>query len=395
MKTINEAEMLIKRANVQLANHKATRMFAPFLVAGSWRIENDPFKCPTAYTDGKNEVYGLEFVSTLPNEKQVRFLVMHENGHEFLLHLQRRTPDMKKKPDLANMAMDYAINGMLVKIANAYPDLLEMIPSALYDAKYDGWSVLQIFRDLEKEEQDGSGGKKLKKSLDQHDTSGADNATPEQVAEREKEVNSKLQQGALMAGLLNDNVPQEVQDAMAPVVDWERETEDFLTEVSYGRDDLTLQRYDRRRVADDLYYPDVESETLGEIVIGIDTSGSTIGPVLDKFLATVQDFCIRTKPSKLRVLWWDTEVNSEQVFDAQSCDTLVTMLKPRGGGGTRVGCVSDYIVKRGIKPDAVLILTDGYVESQPNWCVNAPTLWLVTECRTFSPPSGRLVRVKN
>jgi predicted metal-dependent peptidase len=67
------------------------------------------------------------------------------------------------------------------------------------------------------------------------------------------------------------------------------------------------------------------------------------------------------------------------------------MLKPLGGGGTRVGCVSDYLVKESIKADCMIVMTDGYVESKPVWNTAIPSLWLVTLNRSFTPPSGRKV----
>lgn len=385
-----KAETLIKRANIALARHQATRMFAPFIVGGSWRIEENADKCPTAMTNGKEEIYGMDFVLSLPNERQVRFLVMHENGHEFLLHLQRQTPEMKKNPQLSNIAMDYVINGMLVKIAKEYPDLLERIPIALYDAKYDGWSVLQVFNDLKKNATKVQG----KKSLDQHDSSRIDEMSKEEMEAEGKRISSGLQEGSLMAGITGDTVPQNVKDAMAPQIDWRKETEEFFAEVSHGRDDLTLRSYDRRYVADDLFYPSTESETLGEIVLGIDTSGSTTGPILDKLLAVTQDFCQKTLPSSLRVLWWDTDVRAEQVFSPSQYDNITRLAKPMGGGGTRASCVSDFMGKHNIKPDAVLMFTDGYTEDRINWQVTAPTLWLVTENRHFTAPRGRQVRTE-
>ena len=51
-------------------------------------------------------------------------------------------------------------------------------------------------------------------------------------------------------------------------------------------------------------------------------------------------------------------------------------------------------IAREVKADAVLVFTDGYVESQIDWRVTAPSLWLVTERESFTPPSGRLVRIK-
>jgi predicted metal-dependent peptidase len=70
------------------------------------------------------------------------------------------------------------------------------------------------------------------------------------------------------------------------------------------------------------------------------------------------------------------------------------MLKPLGGGGTHVGCVSEYMIKSSVNAEVLVIFTDGYVESDIKWEVNAPTMWFVTENGRFEPPNGgRMVKV--
>jgi predicted metal-dependent peptidase len=81
------------------------------------------------------------------------------------------------------------------------------------------------------------------------------------------------------------------------------------------------------------------------------------------------------------------------VFDDRHYGSIAQLMKPKGGGGTRVQCVSDYIVAKNLKPDCILVLTDGHVESQFDWRVASPTLWLVTENKQFAPPVGRMVQV--
>ena len=71
-----------------------------------------------------------------------------------------------------------------------------------------------------------------------------------------------------------------------------------------------------------------------------------------------------------------------------SDDDIAKMLKPKGGGGTHVGCVSDYIIKSSINAEALVIFTDGYVENNPKWEVTTPTMWFVTQNSSFVPPAG-------
>ena len=59
-----------------------------------------------------------------------------------------------------------------------------------------------------------------------------------------------------------------------------------------------------------------------------------------------------------------------------------------GGGGTRAGCVSDYIVKHNLKPDCLVMLTDGYIESKVVWDTKVKSLWMVTHNEILVPPNG-------
>jgi predicted metal-dependent peptidase len=140
-------------------------------------------------------------------------------------------------------------------------------------------------------------------------------------------------------------------------------------------------------MANDLYMPSMENESVGELVIAIDTSGSIGGVELTEFATELASICDAVSPSKIRVLWWDTAVHGEQVFQ-DNYTNIKDMLKPQGGGGTHVGCVSDYVVGNKIPCEGVLVFTDGYVESDIKWDITAPTLWLVTQRRDFQPPMG-------
>jgi predicted metal-dependent peptidase len=129
-------------------------------------------------------------------------------------------------------------------------------------------------------------------------------------------------------------------------------------------------------------------------VVAIDTSGSISGDILTAFATELASICDLCEPEKVRVLWWDTHVHGEQIFEGNYMG-LAKMLKPVGGGGTRVGCVSDYIVKERINADCVIVFTDGYVESSFVWDVIPPTLWMVTENISFHPPVGKKVMINN
>jgi predicted metal-dependent peptidase len=97
-------------------------------------------------------------------------------------------------------------------------------------------------------------------------------------------------------------------------------------------------------------------------------------------------------PEKVRVLWWDTEVHGEQVFEG-NYDGIAHMLKPQGGGGTTASCVSEFLTKKSMSADCLVMFTDGYIEDNVKWDTKIPTLWVVTRKIGFKPVSGTAIRM--
>jgi len=75
-------------------------------------------------------------------------------------------------------------------------------------------------------------------------------------------------------------------------------------------------------------------------------------------------------------------------------ENLTRSTKPAGGGGTSVLCVSEYMSEHGIKPQAVVVLTDGYLGNKwGSWTV--PVLWCIVGNRSARPDVGKYVHVEN
>ena len=103
--------------------------------------------------------------------------------------------------------------------------------------------------------------------------------------------------------------------------------------------------------------------------------------------------CEQCEPDEVRVLWWGSKVVGDQTLTG-SYSNLREVLKPIGGGGTCVSEVATYIYSERIDADCIIVFTDGYVENQVKWDINIPTLWVITENESFTPPFGRVVKFK-
>ena len=379
---MQEAIKKLEKATVDLLRHPETAAYAGVLVMGKTTVVDD---IPTACTDGVNEKYGEAFLNKLMLP-EVRGLKLHEGLHKVFKHTVRGLPYWKKNAKLANMAADYVVNDVIMNIKDKA--FIKLPDGGLYDSKFHGWSYPEIYRHLEKEEEQGGQGNGAGQPFDEHDMSNAEQMSAEEMKEYVDQVNEAIHQGGLLAGRFGQKLPRSVTETLQPKVDWTTALREFVSSIAQGNDEHTYRKFDKRMILDDIIQPGVMSEKVGDIVVAIDTSGSISAAMINEFAAELQSICEQVNPDALRVMWWDTTVSSEQVFTPDGFNDISKLLKPTGGGGTHVSCVSEYIVKRNYKADCVLVFTDGYVEDDVKWDVMCPTLWLVTSKRDFVPPNG-------
>ena len=421
---IDELKTKLKRAHLRLMKHPETCLYAGTVLMGESSVVFDANV--TAYTDGFNKRYGAAFIEPL-NELELTGLVFHENLHVVLKHIPRHLDLIKENQKLANAAMDYVDNDIIMSLEDK--TLCKLPEGGLYDPRFHNWSVREVWdylktgqtknqpqppqqgqgqpqqsnplpqgkpekiKDSQEREQLKIGDEKFDlEGFDEHDETAAGAMDDEQAKKLSDDIDEGLRHGALLAGRFGTKVPRAITDMLEPKVNWKQVLRDFISNSTKGKDEYTWRRFNRRRVADDIFMPSTEDETVGEIVIAIDTSGSIGGPELAEFTGELASICTMCEPERVRVLWWDTKVHGEQIFKG-NYENIAKMLKPVGGGGTRVSCVSEHINKNKIKADCVLVFTDGYVESGSTWNVPYPTLWLVTSNSRFTPPAGKLVIV--
>ena len=405
------SEERLKKQHIILMRHQETALYGSVMMMGESVVQEG---IPTAYTDGENKKYGKEFMDGLTDEES-RALIMHENLHVALMHIPRHKDLMKEDHTLANVAMDIVVNNIIDNLTDK--TLCKLPESAILDHKFDGWSVREIYNELRKQNPqrqgqsrtnpDGSGqgnsdsgegevininGKQVTvQGGDEHDGTGKV-LSPEEAKEFEEKVGRALREGGILAGRLGAKIPREVTASLDKPIDWKEALRDFVSTAVRGKDELTWRRFNRGLLANDILAPSVESETMTEVLIAIDTSGSINQEMISKFAYQLQLICDSVNPETVRVLWWDTEVHGEQVFGGDS-PNVKDILKPLGGGGTCVSCVSEYIVEKKYSPDCIVVFTDGYVEDKVDWGTSVETLWLVTDKPSFKPPKGKMVKI--
>jgi predicted metal-dependent peptidase len=346
---------------------------------------------PTACTNGKDESYGRAFVKKL-SDKELAFVIAHEAGHKMYRHLSTWKKLHDEDARLANSAMDYVINLMLKDLdpnesVIAMPRLQEAVGKhkkgdfmGLIDERFRGMNTKQVFDILkqEKEDDDGDG---EGDGFDDHDWEGAQNLTDEEKKELAREIDQAIRQGLIAhqkhIGKGGAGLDRELGDLLAPKVDWREVLREFVKATCANKDTSSWRRVNRRFLSTGTYMPSMIGEKVGHLVVAIDTSGSIGGPELDEFLSEVKGIAEEVNPECVDLIYWDGDVAAHEKYSGAEVSNIVSSTKPRGGGGTDPSCVSKYLKDENIKPEAIIVLTDGYV---PNWGSDwtAPIMWVIS-----------------
>ena len=406
------AEERLSKAVVTILGDARYTALAGVLMIGNKTIKDD---LPTACTNGRDEMYGRAFVDGL-NDAEFRGLILHENYHKLYRHLSTWRHLWKEDAQVANMAMDYVIN---LKIMDDNKDGFATLPEgALIDSKYTGMDTAKVYKLLRQAQEssggegssgsqgnesgdggtgigsDGSGRADPTAGLDEHDWRAAESLTEEEGKQLERDIDEAVRQGALTAGKSGGNVPRDFEELMKAKVDWREVLREFISNTCKGNDYSTWARPNRRLLGQGVYLPSGISESMDELVIAVDTSGSMGQRELTIMLSEVKAVCDTVKPNKIRLLYWGHTVVGDEVYGVDELDSLVKSTKPKGGGGTDVTCVTDYMTEHNISPQAALVLTDGYLYGGwGNW--TCPVLWAIIDNEHANPTVGKRVHIKS
>jgi predicted metal-dependent peptidase len=412
----DKEERKLKKVKIGLMRNPKFALWSGILMVGKTSISDD---IPTALTNGRDEEYGREFVKQF-SEKELGFVVLHENLHKAFRHLTTWRKLYNENPMLANAACDYVINLMLVEMDPgeqfiAFPKK-DGKKYGLFDTKYKGMNAKQVFDLLKEEQKSGGKGKGSGASgdgesgdgepgdgdsgFDHHDWDGAGEMSKEEQHELEKEVDRAIRQGQIAqqkaTGSGGGDMDRLVGELLEPQVDWREVMREFVKSICNARDTSSWRRVNRRFLGSDIYMPTMIGERVGSIAIGVDTSGSIGGDEIRRFLSEVRSIAEDVHPEKIDLIYWDARVAGHEKYDEHDMPNLVSSTKPKGGGGTDPTCMMKYLEKEQIKPECIVMLTDGEIGSWGDkW--EAPIMWVICNSyrgNSITAPVGKTVHIK-
>lgn len=328
---------------------------------------------PTAATDGGAIYFNREFLHGLA-EPDRAFVMAHEILHVVSLHMQRRGfRDAQKW----NIAADIVLH-------NTMPERMEMpaISGILYEPKYTGWCVEDVFDDLDMPDSDTSGGGSIGEILDRFKSQAAGALAKELQGSPElRKALSDLASNscgmdtvAALRKMLNDKARAESKPAWAQQVanDLRRSIGSTLPDRRYlAREDaeggpLWLENYDPQ----------------AKILFVIDTSGSVNDQMLAQFGAVCLQVIEETQ-CEATIIMADDRIHS--VTDIQGGDPLPQAV---GRGGTDFAPALAWLAEQ---PHGTYTRGYYYTDAQGTFGAVPPACpftWVIWANSNSRPPEG-------
>jgi len=320
-------------------------------------VENN--SCQTFGTDGKKLIYNKEFADAL-EYRDLQFILCHEVLHCVFLHQSRR---LERNPEKWNIACDIAVNNILEQDFGFIPK------GAVFDLNFKDMTAEQIYNKLPDEQDNKSYNGNQVKQYDEHkDIKGSKSEIDE--FEKDWKINtSKAENIAKESGQIPGSMNIFIKDLMQPKLDWRAMLRQFVNSIA--KNDYRWNPPNKRFVHNDMYMPSMTSEALGDVVVILDNSGSTM-QYQKKFLSECNGI-LQQYDMTLHLITVDTEVNSYKTYNKGDRIDL----EYKGCGGTDIRVAFEYIKQKYINPSVIVCLTDGYTEFPEK--ETAPTLWILTD----------------
>ena len=346
--------------------------FASILLKRKLTPQND---IPTLAVDARGNIYYNEkFVESL-TVPQVVWGLCHEIGHVIGQHALRKKHRNHGK---WNYAGDAWINDMLddCNVGQRIPNTVDMKGSKDKTTE----TIYDELPDSPNGGSSGASGSGSGNGESDWDNGLGDDIMQEDLTEseiKEIEANGKVEiaqaaQAAKARGKLPGKLAEIVADIINVKTPWYDILERYMTDCV--KQDYTWTKPNRKHIGSGVYLPSMASEpAMGELAIQVDVSGSISKRELDYYNGHLSRIIKQCNPSKVHVLYTDTDVQKYVEFE-QGADV---QLEFYSGGGTDMPAGFDYLNEKGICPQVFVCLTDGYTGfgEPPDypvvWCISS------------------------
>jgi len=360
-----------------------------------------------AATDAINHIWFNPALTRDLDVRELGFVLAHEVCHQVLASMERRNGREEFK---WNIATDYTINAMVADITIpgasqwGHNRLYQIPKDGLLNLKYHDWVAEVIYEDLCRKELKigpvalevilpGENGTELQLPVVSDHQGGIDIHLPQELGTDQQELlrerilaavenfHANSDRGDLPKGLLRSAGRLE-----APKIPWQRVLHHYADAIMNGND-YSLARPNKHYWAQDLVVPGHYSESVSNLVVALDSSGSMSEENIREVTKEIRGMVSNVQDVTLIVA--DSAV--QQVIPLDGLEEILKSGAFRGGGGTDHICVFEYIAEHHLNPRVFIGLSDLYShfpEKKPPY----PLLWLVPEDHG-EPPWGKVIEL--
>ena len=325
----------------------------------------------TAATNGKYIKFNETFMDKKTEPEQL-FVMVHEILHVCYLHMFRGELLDKRK---YNVAADYHINYFIVNTLG-----LTMPKDGLYDEQYAGMSTEEIYHLLPDDETEPD-----YDDLEPGEGEGGEGETKNLA---ETEVQGIIQQAAVeaqiqrQAGNIPADILRRIDEEINPLLPWQTLLARYAQERS--NDDYSWQR--RNLYIPHQYLPSLYSETIGDILVAVDCSGSVSEEELNQYCSEIREIMSQLNPMKTTIVSFSHEITNIQVIEEDD----PTPIEVKGNGGT---CCREVVDKIKASDDVIsIIFTDGEMDLTPTQELQGKEiLWIIVNNPNFKCDIGSVI----
>jgi predicted metal-dependent peptidase len=329
---------------------------------------------PTACCDGKQVLYNPKFFMELNEEERI-FVILHEVLHAAYLHGLRFKVLPKGNHTTWNTAADHVINLQLKERGFSMPDWV------LKDPIYTGMSTEEVYKKLLENPQQQP--PLIMQDLVEPPADGDSDTT---IAEGMRDILVRAAMQSKMSGDKPGTIPGEIEifleKLLNPKLPWHQILRKYLQ--AKAKTNYSWMKPNRRFFPQH-HLPSVYGESLVNIAIAVDASGSVSDADFLQFISDTHFILKSMQPEKITFIQFDTKINS--IDEVKSVKEL-EKLKFKGRGGT---CVRDLVNwAEENKPQLLLVFTDGHFRNT-GAMTKTDTVWVIHNNKQFTAPFGKTI----
>lgn len=363
-------------AKVQLMMAPQTAFVSSVMLALNLREDDS---VPTACTDGLDIKFNPSFFLGLTSKVRIS-LILHETWH--VIHEDPIRMAKASHPKIMNAAQDYYINQRLVD--GGFP----LGEGWLFDSKYQGMTIQQIYNKLLQDGQDGESsgsGNPLA-----GDVAPSEGQTPEQKATQHKiqEIISKAAMQAEMAkqaGTIPEDIARRIEEIRNPKLAWHQILERYMHDRVH--DEYSWARRNRRY--SDIYLPSLWNEGMGEIRCYIDCSGSISQQELALEVKEMIYIKEISNPALMTLKAFSHDLGREQAFER---DEDIQFDADVSGGTSLRPVWRD--IQQNQDTEVAVIFTDGWVDVPPIDDLACDVVFVIVENSNWDHPDATVIHME-